>query len=190
MVITLDWNFICLSFCIYHKWGSIYKTLRTVFFIEQRAIYAKIDYDDDDNDNNLTSSLSLINILLCNYSDPNGIVPSFTGWGIHRLSNCPPLQLGWVLYAKWVTSPAPTLSLFTTWHCPLPLTEEKEGHLIAVEVVTVLLCWPIASALQKPRSPESSAVPLPTAVPDTSLPSSPHWGHPIIRKWSSIFLSF
>lgn len=60
---------------------------------------------------------------------------------------------------------------------------------MVVEVATVPLCWPTTSALQKPRSPESYAAPLPTAVPDTSLPSSPHWGHPIRRRKDLPFFS-
>lgn len=59
----------------------------------------------------------------------------------------------------------------------------------SVRVTTVPLCRITGSALQKPGS-GCWAAPLPTAVPETSLPSSPHWGHPTRRKWSSPFLLF
>lgn len=196
-VITSDWNFICLSFYIYQKWSSIDKTLRTGFFFfsqnNQRELFMQrlimmmmtMTIMWQVISASLTFSFQLFR------SKWNSIV-------LHRLGNTPSIntvllyaQLGWVFHTKCTPSPAPTLSLFTTWHCPLPLTEEKEGHIMVVEVASVPLCWPTASALQKPRSPESWAAPLPIAVPDTSLPSSPHWGHPIRRrKWSSIFLSF
>lgn len=63
---------------MYQKWSSICKILRTVFVTEQsqRSIFVKIYHNDDDNDNaeNFTSSLSLTNILLSDYMDPNGIL--------------------------------------------------------------------------------------------------------------------
>ena len=55
-------------------------------------MYAKVDYDDDDNDNNLTSSVSLTNILLCSYSDPDGILQSFTGRGTTVYQHIPSIN--------------------------------------------------------------------------------------------------
>lgn len=101
------------------------------------------------------------------------------------------IQLVWVFYTKSTRSPVLMLSPFSTWHCLLPLTEEKEGHIMIAEVAIVPLCQLTASALQKPSSPEYYAVPLPIAVPETSLLLSLYLGHSIRRKkWSSIYLSF
>ena len=65
-----------------------------------------------------------------------------------------------------------------SWHCPLQPTKEEE-------VTTVSLCW--ITAL--PGRNQQSA-PLPTAVPGTALPSSPHLSYPMRRNNSFIFLSF
>lgn len=37
------------------------------------------------------------------------------------------------------------------WHCCLPLTEDKEGHITISGSYHVPLCWITAPALQKPR---------------------------------------